>query len=674
MTNLETELRKLSQVELDEKFCRDAKARLMHQVVLHKNESWFTKLIKRITPDPSVHFIKVAKVRLMARITSVKQPFISWMSVLKRVTASTLVMLLAVTTTFFFAGEKQPAEASYNTYLQIVSGEVKVKHSNKMVWDVATTSMQMTVGDLISLKEGSSAIVHFFDDTELRLTGNSSLLFNRLDASSGFAQQGVIDVSLQQGKAWVQVLSIDDGFAQFTLTTTDASSSTVNGTFDVQTSLVQPTQIRVFKNSVNVKAITKEKREVYAVGKLNVAQKINIDSSKRYSKGIKKLASIANITDLTSEDRNAPWVKNNIEADKKHLLEIREREIVSLKNSTGLLPGQVLYPLKRAKERLHLALKDEADEINYKINIANKRLNESIILLEQGDSIKAKEALGEYQMLVNEVSQQSKANKAQHNKLSNRVLITHQKTLVARLPGDTTIGIVKDVLDETEQLLEEDPVKKAEIKLKNSLEDLVSIQDYVTAGNLVEAQKKLKEHKIITSTLAKEGIDFKSDGQKKDFYENLLEAQDEERRVLNEIDYKLADQSADHKLVLLVQSKDADMDKVIKKTATEIKPVVPDVNLKKIVKLPKNEKAKEFAEKIAIYSSLQGQKNQIHRLFDEYPGYARDVEFLSKLENKLDLRAKELVNIRILQIENEKAVALDREMQLKLDRARGFRE
>ena len=50
-------------------------------------------------------------------------------------------------------------------------------------------------------------------------------------------------------------------------------------------------------------------------------------------------------------------------------------------------------------------------------------------------------------MLVNEVSQQSKANKAQHNKLSNRVLITHQKTLVARLPGDTTIGIVKDVLD-----------------------------------------------------------------------------------------------------------------------------------------------------------------------------------------------------------------------------------
>ena len=644
----------------------------MNKIALHENEAWFLRFLRKLSPAaPPAKFIRMARVRLLARVAVVKQPMFGWLITAKRVLASVLVMLLAVTSTLLFTGSKHPVSAADNTYIQVLSGSVKIKHSDKLAWNVITQHTELVAGDLIQLSDSASAVIHFFDDTRLHLSDNSLLLLSRLDISPGFDKQGIIETSLHKGRAWVQTLNVDDDYAKFTLVTPDAIVSTVNASFDVQTSLLDPTTIRVFKHNVNVQALIKDTRAVVTNGKLNSLQKISLDSS-RINRPADKLANVAPIVELADEDRNEKWVTNNLQSDKTHLAQLRERELVNLRAATGSLPGEMFYPLKRAKERLSLVFSfNEASQSNAQIDIANQRLNESIVLIGNGEKEKGEASLVEYQNLVKQIAKDSQ-NKAVAKRLTKRVVAVHQKTLIAALPSDNKIGIVKQVLDETEELLEKDPIKKAKIRLNNAIEDVVTIQDYVIAGNLNAAQGKLEDHKILASDLIKEVTQFKDDEEKKKFYENILEAQHEERRILAEITKNLSGQSPSHELTSLLKEKDKNLDIGIKLAAAVVSPVITDVALKKAVMLPVDEKVHEFVNKVHIYKTPQGQRNQISRLFDKYPQYKTDMVFLNKLSGKIDSQVRDVINLQMLKVKRKQAAYKGREVRKRIDRSRSL--
>ncbi len=671
MHELEKELQRLQKPEPSTKFCQEAKDRLMHKISIYENETWFKSLLKKLDPViPSRHFVQAARIRLMERVNAAKQPVFGWIVLAKRVVASTLVMAIAVTATLFFVGGKQPVSAAENTYLEVLSGEATVKHADQLIWDVITNETELTTGDLVQLSESSSAVIHFFDDTQLRLTGNSLLLLSRLDISPGYARQGVIEASLHEGRAWVQTLNVDDGYAMFNLVTPDAIISTNNASFDVNTDLVGPTSIRVFKHNVDIRALNRESRNIFAKGRLNSYQKVNLKSA-AYTQQTVELDKFTYIADLAEEDRNEEWVVNNLQADKNHLADLRERELISLRNTTGTLPGQVLYPVKRAKERLNLVIRFDEGQKEAQIDMANSRLNESIVLIEQGEMQKAKIVLAEYQDIVRQIAEESiDDDEGDNEDLSNSVLTVHQKTLIAALPGDAQIGIVKQVLDETEELLAEDSIEKAEVRLQNSLEALTHVQEYIEAGDIDAAQELLEAHLSPATEFVDRAGEFDSDDEKKEFFGNVLASQHEERRLLTEISRILAKQGENSELADLVKATDRGLDDSIKYVAAAVRPLFPDISLTKEVTLPKDEKAIEFANKVNIYSTFTGQKNQISRLLKQYPQYASDMEFLVKLRSQLDTRAQDLVNARILELEKELKVAKGKRTKLKIDRAK----
>ncbi len=672
MLDIEKELYRLEKPEPSVKFCQEAKSRLMHKILISDNETWFKRFVKKFNPAvPSVNFVQTARVRLISKIHAVKQPIFGWMMVAKRVVASTLVMVIAVTATLFFVGGKQPVNAAENTYLEILSGEATIKHADQLIWDVITNNIELTAGDLVQLSGSSSAVIHFFDDTQLRLTGNSLLLLSRLDISPGYARQGVIEASLHEGRAWVQTLNVDDGYAMFTLVTPDAILSTNNASFDVQTGLVGPTSLKVFKHSVDVRALDRESRNVLAKGKLNSHQKVNLNSAP-YTKQISELDKFAYISDLDKEDRDEAWIVDNLQTDRNHLAELRDRELISLRNATGTLPGQMLYPLKRAKERLNLVIRfGDENQKEAQIDIANSRLNESIVLIEQGETEKAKTVLVEYQNIVRQIAEDSEDDEGGGNeKLSNSVLTVHQKTLIAALPGDVQIGIVKQALNETEEFLAEDSIDKAEVRLQNSLEDLAHVQEYIELGDLVAAKELLEAHKSPVVAFVEGVSEFDNNDEKKEFFSGVLASQYEERRLLAEIGRVLAEQDGNDELIELVKSTDRSLDDNIKYVAAAVRPLLPDVSLAKEVTLPKDEKAIEFANKVNIYSTFTGQKNQISRLLKQYPQYARDKEFLVKLRSQLDSRAQDIVNLRILELSKVEKEAKAKRTKLKIDRAK----
>jgi len=348
MDNLEKELYRLEKPEPSSKFCRESKTRLVNRIVLHENESLFLRLFKKVfRVGPSPFFSHVARTRLLFRIEAIKQPVSRWLLFTKRLAATTLVMMIAVSATLFFVGAKQPVIASENTFLEVMGGEVAVKHADRLIWDVITEQTELSAGDLIRLGDSASAVVHFFDDSQLRLAENSTLLVSRLDVSPGYARQGIIKTSLHEGRAWVQTLNADDGYTQFTLITRDAIVSTQKASFDVQTDLFEPTLIRVFKHGAEVSVLREDTRDIVASDKLNFYQQISLTALSPYQRQT-ELKAFAPIIDLTDKDRSEEWVVENLNADRVHLANLREREINHLRLATGTLPGQVFYPLKRA--------------------------------------------------------------------------------------------------------------------------------------------------------------------------------------------------------------------------------------------------------------------------------------------------------------------------------------
>ena len=284
MDNLDKQLRKLSKIEPSRGFIEASKNRLMQQISLDQNESWFRALLGKfgIVSVPR-KFMYQARKRLMYSISHAPRTaevtlrgLALFMNYTKKVVASTLVMLIAVTATLFFVEGNAIVEASDNSYLEIMAGKILIKHPDLIVWDEINGLIEVQAGDLIKVEKDSEAILHFFDDTELRLNENSLLLISQLTVSPGFERQAIIETSLHEGEVWVQSLNVEDGYASFTMDTRDAVFTTINGTFSVATKLNTPTVAQVFDGKITLTSLVAETRQKVEDIKLTARQKATV--------------------------------------------------------------------------------------------------------------------------------------------------------------------------------------------------------------------------------------------------------------------------------------------------------------------------------------------------------------------------------------------------------------
>ena len=289
MQNLEDSLRNLPKATPSKRFIAQSKSRLMHQIELQKNESWLSVFLRKLgIVTPSKEFVSQARIRLMHSINRVHQPLVSRILGLnnkflfvRRLTASTMVMVLAVTATLFFVEGNQIVSAAEDTYIELISGDVTIKHADNLIWDEVNGHMELTAGDLIRLSNESEAVIHFFDDSELRLTDKSLLLISKLDVSPAYARQGIIEVSLHEGNAWVQTLNVPDGNAGFTMVTRDAIAKTVNATFSASSYLQKPTTFNVYSNKIKLDKLSSDTRIVIDSSKVTANQQVQISLEKK---------------------------------------------------------------------------------------------------------------------------------------------------------------------------------------------------------------------------------------------------------------------------------------------------------------------------------------------------------------------------------------------------------
>jgi len=651
-------------VEPGTRFMRHAKHRLLERIVFDTHERWFVTLLKRLGGTlPSSIFVQQARVRLVERINT-PSPVLHGFLFLKRLAASTLVMTLAVTSTLFYVDGRQVVNASEDTYLEVTAGNVHIKRADRLIWDVVGVSAELSAGDLIRVDEDAAAIVHFFDDTELRLGGNATLLIGRLESSPAFTRQGNIEVSLHQGQAWVQTLSVDDHFAGFTLVTRDLIVNTLNSSFDIATSWNQPSVVRAFKNNVTLNTLHPDLREVISTFPLP------------NDREFKAIPSSKNISLITEAERVSLWVQANLEQDHGHLALLRAREFENVHRAVGVLPGQMLYPIKLAKERFQLALSFDANSLTQtQIDIANKRLNEAIVLLEKGDQKKAWESLMAYQNVTREIAN----NPGTRGEISQQIIARNQRTLVASLSTDVPVRFVTEALNQTKELIAENPLEREQVRLENSVERLAQVTDLISVGDLVTAKEALTEHQLVTTDILDQAAGMEDSDAQKAVFEHILTLRQQEASLIAEIMTTLeartgSDVDSDTQLMGMVAEADRAAKTAVKDTIAFIRPLAPAV-VKQAIAVPiVDQKVKDFVSKVLIYKTLQGQKNQITRLLQRQGAEARDISFLRKVRNQLPVRAQSLINSRILELQSRERLDKHKATKQKMDLSKSLRD
>ncbi len=672
MDDLKTALYQLPKITPKKGFIRTSKKRLMHQIKLEDNESWFKAFLTRLGKVmPSEAFMEQARLRLMASITRKYQPIKitlhGWQRtffILKRAVASTLVMLIAVTSTLFFVEGRNVVVALDDSYIEITSGSVSVKHANQLIWNDVKDQIQLAEGDLIKVPEEAGAIVHFFDDTELRLNENTLILIDQIAVSPTFGRQGYIKVALHEGEAWVQTLNVEDGYTGFVLSTRDALLNALNASYNIKTTLSSPTSIFVARNKIEVSVLRPETREVVDTFKLGPKEKCTIQSSLASS-----LIPIVSVDQLTEQDMANQWIQNNLELDKAHLDKLREVGINRVKQVTGTLPGDLLYPIKQAKERLRLALTfNESAEINAQIEIANQRLNEAIILLEMGEQQKGWEALIAYQSLARQIAEESEDD------ITSKIVAPHQKILLASLPDPSSLGLVKETLNQTAELLANDPVELEMVRLKNSINRLQDIALLVETGDFEAAKDILINNQLAAENML-DAMDELDEETKKAITQELLELRQEELTLIQEIAQKVSEwNDADEQLLAMFEGAEETANENMEATIAYATPLLPELIVAMTEEVPASaSRIQEIVDKIYIYSTWQGQQNQIERLLQHDFVNTSSIGFLTQLRDALDGRAKDYINIKILQLQNKLAEQKSKAVLRKIDRSKRLR-
>ncbi len=668
MDNLDKELHRMSKIEPSKGFVKASKNRLMQQIALHQNESWFQAFLKKLGKvNVPEDFMAIAKMRLMRSITSRPQPikvklhgYALFLSYTKKAVASTMVMLIAVTSTLFFVEGNSVVVASDDSYLEVISGSASIKHADLIAWEDINELIEVQEGDLIKVEEGSEAVVHFFDDSELRLGENSEFLISQLAVSPAFGRQAVIEVFIHTGTAWVQTLNVEDGYAGFTLNTRDAILTAQNGTFNVATDIGEPTSIFVLNNKIELTSLAAETRQAVDNLRLSANEKASI-----YTVSGRPVVTTDTIT---QQDQSNSWVQNNLRRDHEHLTALRESGIHRITQMAGTLPGQMLYPIKQAKERLKLVLSSNSD-LDVQIEIANRRLNEAIVLFEVGELQKGREALMAYQSMARQIAD-AKGNE----KLANRLIVPHQKVLTAELPNDISTGLVKEALHQTAEILTNDPIELERVRLANSVQRLQDVTILVEAGNTDAAKERLTSHQLAISDALAVAEEIEDEELKKVVLQEILALRQEELTLLDSLSEMLARVENQIELMAMVESASEAAEENIETALAAAIPLMPELETTVTVVSPTEAKMVALIDKIYIYNSWEGQKNQIARLLKNELENPASVDYLISVKNNLEGRAFDYLNVRILQLKKKADFQKHKAMQRKIERSKRLRE
>lgn len=127
---------------------------------------------------------------------------------------------------FFYVGAVKSYASMY-----IVSGQAQIKMWGNDSFSKAYSGMNILQGDEVSIVRDSSAVIKFFDDTLLRISGGSDIVFEEI---VGTGSGDKIKIVLKSGEVWVNRTTVAATDTDFSVLAGFVSVEPTSAIFDVK--------------------------------------------------------------------------------------------------------------------------------------------------------------------------------------------------------------------------------------------------------------------------------------------------------------------------------------------------------------------------------------------------------------------------------------------------------
>ncbi len=670
MDNLDKELHRLSKIKPNKAFVKNARARLMHQIRLEANQSWFQAVLKKLgVVMPSAKFVAAARTRLMAQIkTAPKRSALVLATVfkfMKRAVASTLVMSVSVFSVLLFTADQNGfVLASDDSYLIVEGDHVSVTHQNGVASESVTGQVEIESGILIDVGPDSRALIHFFDGSEIRLDENSEFFLEELASNPNFPQQSIISGSLNRGNMWVQTFNIDlnDGHSSMTIASEDILVNAFNASFSLST---HDSSVAVFDGRLQVSSVDSFTQERLETIKL-IADQVAVVEEERVGPVITE----QNVNEaLLASD----WVQSNKLKDDANLSSEREESIEILTELAG--SGSDFFDGLNRDVTLFFSGHDSEKAVQ----VANSHLIDALVSSDQGDVEAAKISLLEYQKVVGAILNDGEIDQELATELTNELIMPALRVVAMQEPDHPATGDVRKVLQETaEEIVESDPVKVAAVEADFALLKLDDIAELVGENRLEEAAEKLNDYEKPQSEIVQ--IASSTEAEAKTLA-SVIDKQDDELALLSAVTRDLVAINGDHEmtneLIAMVEGVSEEAEKNVEKTRlatsgladpsvdvldekilVDVTEVEDDLTEEE-VPLIATEKSliDQIVAQINAYNTWEEQKAQIVALLNLEDASSDNIAFLKSVQTLLFGRANEYLATVIYQLEKKSQLA-----------------
>jgi hypothetical protein len=394
------------------------------------------------------------------------------MSFIKKifVAAIIIVIVASVGYTQGFLGSNFTWEENSVSQVTPVKGEVFLNDQ------LIKSTQIIKQGDKIKTAAQAQAIIEFADDSVSRLSSNSEVLINTLSFDSE-TLGSQIQVKVLLGEVWSKIIKLISASNSFEVTSETTVAAVRGSAFNFKVNSAGLAEITTVEHSLWLKTIDPQTKKIRSKHTVTEGKQVAVNQELK-------------IRDAKKLIKNNQWFKNNHVNDVKHKQKVEKKIKEKRIKKAGVLPGSPLYLLKNLRDKSLLAkTKTEDERLALEINIAQRKLVEAQVLIDNDKADKAQENLKIYTQVLNKARKNS--NQEIHKKLKKAVAV--QKQLLKTATVGTPLYKIRQEVETMELSLarttqEKDSLRKRQIERK-----IIEINDAVKAGKALQVEEDLKD-------------------------------------------------------------------------------------------------------------------------------------------------------------------------------------
>ncbi len=444
----------------------------------------------------------------------------------KKFVAAAMLFFVTFTMFMFMGASTDVVYASGFTVLDSFEGEVHVERNGEMI--ELAEDMRIYEKDRIVTGADGKVTIRFFDDSVVRLSGDTEILIDVLYRPAESIVTSYVEIDLLSGNMWSKVLNLVESKSLFVIQSSDVFTATRKAAFNVSVSDADDVEIDVYKNVVEV--VTPRVVETVVSG-----QKAVLNQEKSVE-----------VVQIADEEKESDWVKGNLDTDRIYVAEVGDTVLAAKIGTSGVdIEDEFDGENSFTENALLLMTFDDIKEMKMRLDLAEKKLvaaevklNDVNITIE--DSIAVEQAISSYSDTVvdyvNFVEEIRVTDYDYAEELEQYVedkILSQKKSLSLVLPDSPSYDI-KETVEELEILIADDVYEEIIIKSEQVLLKLSEAEDALENGDTELAVQIVGDYEENVDNVIKV-IDAIDDVEEEDLKNELIYDVEAGIKLLDEI-------------------------------------------------------------------------------------------------------------------------------------------